>query len=92
MYLLVSYDIVDDKRRRRIANFLLNYGRRLQKSVFECHINEQQMQEIFKNLKELIDRREDKLRFWRICKDCLNRVEVVGWGYISFDDDEFWVV
>lgn len=92
MYLLLSYDITDNKRRRHVVKFLLNYGRRLQKSVFECHVTEKQAQEIIDGLGELIERREDKLRFWHICKDCLERVDVVGWGDISFEDDEFWVV
>jgi len=50
------------------------------------------METMVSELAKLIEHREDKIRFWQICKDCIERVEVVGWGDISLEDDEFWVV
>ena len=38
MLVLVTYDIPDNKRRQKLADFLERYGRRVQKSVFECFI------------------------------------------------------
>ncbi|MCA9742068.1 CRISPR-associated endonuclease Cas2, partial [candidate division KSB1 bacterium] len=38
MLLLVSYDIVDDKQRTKLAKRLQNYGQRVQYSVFECDL------------------------------------------------------
>lgn len=92
MYLLISYDIVDDRRRYRIVKFLLNYGHRVQKSVFEFYVTKNVAQEIIDGLEKLIDHKEDKVRFWYICKDCLSRIEVMGWSSLSFEEDEFWVV
>ena len=39
MFYLVSYDICDAGRLRRISSLLRRYGTRVQKSVFECRIN-----------------------------------------------------
>jgi CRISPR-associated protein Cas2 len=38
MLVLVVYDIADDRRRLKLANFLEGHGRRVQESVFECFI------------------------------------------------------
>lgn len=43
---LVSYDITSDRRRRRIANLLENYGKRIQYSVFECYLDEKRYQKL----------------------------------------------
>ena len=37
---LVIYDITDDKKRLKIAKILKSYGYRIQKSAFECNVNE----------------------------------------------------
>ncbi|MEZ0329681.1 MAG: CRISPR-associated endonuclease Cas2 [Dissulfuribacterales bacterium] len=92
MYLLVSYDITDDRRRQRVMRLMLNYGKRLQKSVFECHLNEKQIDELKREIKALIKPREDRVRFWSICKMCIENIDVFGWGEIGFEEDEFWVV
>jgi CRISPR-associated protein Cas2 len=40
MLVLVTYDISDNKRRTKLATFLEGYGRRVQKSVFECWLTD----------------------------------------------------
>jgi len=40
MLVLVTYDISDNKRRTKLATFLEGYGRRVQKSVFECFLTQ----------------------------------------------------
>jgi CRISPR-associated protein Cas2 len=41
-FVVVSYDITDDKRRVRMAKTLLGYGQRVQYSVFEAHLTQRQ--------------------------------------------------
>lgn len=43
MLVLVIYDIPDDKRRNKLATFLEGYGRRVQKSAFECFLSLEEM-------------------------------------------------
>ena len=52
---IVSYDISNDKRRCKLANFLSAYGIRVQKSVFQCHVKQ-------KDIKSFIDDAEAILK------------------------------
>ena len=38
MFILVTYDIKDDKKRNKVCNILKDYGNRVQYSVFECYL------------------------------------------------------
>lgn len=38
MFVVVSYDIKNDKRRRKVMKLMEGYGERVQYSVFECHL------------------------------------------------------
>ena len=43
MRIVVSYDISDDKRRRKVAKIMEGYGFRVQYSVFECDLEPKQL-------------------------------------------------
>lgn len=71
MLMLVSYDVSTEtkagcKRLRRVAKICLNYGQRVQKSVFECKVNQAQLEQLKDELLDVIDEAEDSLRFYRI--------------------------
>jgi CRISPR-associated protein Cas2 len=71
MLILVSYDVSTEtaagrKRLRRVAKVCLNYGQRVQKSVFECKVNLAQLETLTHELLEEIDEGEDSLRIYRI--------------------------
>ena len=53
MFYLVCYDIVSDTRRNKVSKLLESYGLRVQKSVFECVLDEQQYKSISKLLMQL---------------------------------------
>ncbi|RKY67547.1 MAG: CRISPR-associated endonuclease Cas2 [Candidatus Latescibacterota bacterium] len=55
MFIVVSYDIVDDKTRNKIAKTLLDYGTRVQYSVFECVLTKEQLHRLEQELTELYD-------------------------------------
>ncbi|MGB9698108.1 MAG: CRISPR-associated endonuclease Cas2 [Thermodesulfobacteriota bacterium] len=82
MFVVVSYDIVDDKKRTQIAKALKNYGERVQKSVFECRVDEQQFLRMKKTLEKIIDMNEDSVRYYFLCKSCIERIEISGWGTV----------
>ena len=44
MYVIVSYDISDDTLRKNIANLLEDNGKRVQYSVFECHLDAKRLE------------------------------------------------
>ncbi len=71
MLILVTYDISTEtlegrRRLRRVAKVCLNYGQRVQKSVFECQVNQAQRETMEQELFDEISKSEDNLRFYRL--------------------------
>ena len=71
MMILITYDVSTEtsqgrKRLRRVAKTCLNYGQRVQKSVFECQVNAMEMARLKDQLLREIDEGEDSLRIYRI--------------------------
>ncbi len=71
MDILVTYDVATDdaegrRRLRHVATICLNYGQRVQKSVFECTLNEVQYEAMKHHLVETIDSSKDSLRIYRL--------------------------
>src|SRR6266496_4283053 len=63
MLYLVSYDVSDDNRRRRVMEALKDYGRRVQYSVFECNLDARALAELWDRLDFDIERATDSCRF-----------------------------
>lgn len=75
---VVSYDIPNDKRRRKVAKVLEGYGRRAQYSVFECDIDETKRARLEVMLLREIDPTEDDIRFYPMNRADLERVVLLG--------------
>ena len=78
MLILVSYDIVSDQRRDRVHNALKDFGVRVQFSVFECHLDERELEQLEKRLGSLIDATCDGVRYYSVCAACEKRVVTQG--------------
>jgi CRISPR-associated protein Cas2 len=78
MLLLVSYDIVDTKQRTRLAKKLLNFGQRVQYSVFECDLNHEQLAKMKEQILPFVDLAQDSLRLYKICEGCAQQIESFG--------------
>jgi len=78
-FIIVSYDIVEDRRRLKVAKLLLDFGgRRVQRSVFECYITPANLDRLRQRVERLIEAKEDSVRFYRLCDECLAVVERIG--------------
>ena len=91
MFLIVSYDIPDDKRRNKVSQTLENYGNRVQYSVFECIMEKEMFEKMKDKLKELIKLEEDSIRFYQLCETCLKKVEISGIGEIT-KNEEIYII
>jgi CRISPR-associated protein Cas2 len=91
MFYVVSYDVSDDGRRNRVHATLKNYGTAVQYSVFECEMNPRQLAQLQTRLARLIRPKEDNVRYYRLCKDCLEQTVVVGERPLTTDPDH-WLV
>lgn len=82
MMMLVSYDVAQDengeKRLRRVAKLLQNYGQRVQYSVFECLVEPAQWVELKNKLIKEINPEYDSLRFYSLGANWQKRVEHIG--------------
>lgn len=83
MFVLVSYDVATaemggQRRLRRVAKTCLDYGQRVQYSVFECIVDPAQWTVLRKRLISEIDQESDSLRFYYLGSNWKRRVEHVG--------------
>lgn len=91
MLIIVTYDVStespDGRRRlRRVAKVCESIGQRVQKSVFECQINQMQFEQLERRLLSEIDAQEDSLRFYRITEPTEVHVKQYGtFRSIDFD-------
>lgn len=83
MFIVVSYDVVDDRRRTKVHKTLKNFGAPVQYSVFECQLDEKTLARLQKRLRQLIDVKEDSVRFYQLCESCLSKVQVMGVGQVT---------
>lgn len=83
MFVVVSYDIVDDRRRERVFNALKDFGVKVQYSVFECDLKAKDVLRLQGRLGRLIKPDEDKVRFYFLCEACVPRVQVMGVGQVK---------
>ena len=78
MLYLICYDIPDDRRRNRLAEFLLDYGRRVQYSVFECSLTKKVLDVVLKGVVEYTDPEEDSVRVYSLCAECVASIKAFG--------------
>ena len=83
MYVLVTYDVASGdgdgaRRLRRVAKLCVEYGQRVQFSVFECLLEPAQYERLKHDLLDVIDRKHDSLRFYNLGGNWKRRVEHFG--------------
>jgi CRISPR-associated protein Cas2 len=91
MFVVVSYDIPDNKRRSRVAKVLEGYGYRVQKSVFECELSPELYERMKKRLEKRIKPDQDSIRYYYLCQNCLGKVAFSGLGQVM-REKPFFVV
>jgi CRISPR-associated protein Cas2 len=83
MYILITYDInvtsiKGQSRLRKVAKICVNYGQRVQNSVFECKLSEAELLKVKKQLLDVIDINADSLRFYRLGDNYDKKVQHIG--------------
>jgi CRISPR-associated protein Cas2 len=91
MLVAVAYDVVEDARRTRLHNRLQDFGVPVQYSVFECLLEEGDLARLRAAVGEIIDDGEDRVRIYRLCARCGDRVEIMGVGQRTEDPGAYIV-
>ena len=92
MLVLITYDVNTETaagrtRLRKVAKQCVNYGRRVQNSVFECILDNAQCVLLKSLLTDIIDSNVDSLRFYYLGNKYQTKVEQIGVDKgISADD------
>ncbi len=89
MLVLITYDVNTEtvagrKRLRQVAKQCVNYGQRVQNSVFECLLDAAKCREVQHKLEQIIDNGKDSLRFYYLGNNYKNKVVHIG-AKESFD-------
>ena len=77
-FLVVAYDITDDRRRQRVSKLLVKYGIRCNESVFECMLTQSNIEKMKQQLLKLVDESQDCLLYYFLCAPCVSKRESVG--------------
>jgi CRISPR-associated protein Cas2 len=74
-FVLIVYDISNDKRRTKLHNVLLDYGTPVQYSVFECLLDAKNLAKMKKASARVIRPKKDHVRYYYLCTDCVTKTE-----------------
>ena len=91
MFILISYDIVDDKKRTKLAHKLKDFGPRVQKSVFEADVKEAELKRLRQLLKAIQLEKGESIRLYRLCADCKKNISLWGEGEVT-EDKNYYIV
>jgi CRISPR-associated protein Cas2 len=77
-FILVVYDISNDRRRTKLHDALLDFGTPVQYSVFECLLTPKQEERMRSKVMKVIRPKKDQVRFYRLCANCVSQVQVTS--------------
>lgn len=83
MLVIVAYDVnttdpAGAKRLRMVAKECVNFGHRVQSSVFECYVDSTQLRILKQKLMNIINEEKDKLSFYSLGNNYQSKVEYYG--------------
>ena len=89
-FILIIYDIVDNKRRTKFAKLLEGYGKRGQKSAFEAMLSSQRYEKMVREIPKYIELKdnEDNVRIYRIT----GKGKVTSWGTVPEFEEEIILI
>jgi CRISPR-associated protein Cas2 len=91
MQYIVCYDIADDARRNRLAATLLDFGQRVQESVFMANLDDELAERMMERIGKSIDNHWDRVHIFSLCRSCSPRVIVMGTAETVADQD-FYII
>jgi len=89
---IITYDIANPKRYRKIYALLRSYGKAVQYSVFECWLSDSQLHRLQHSLKEEIEAEKDRIHLYPLCGQCQPRTLLLGKAESTSASPLLWVV
>ncbi len=92
MKYLITYDIENNKKRKKISTFLDEFGQRVNYSVYECDLNPVKLKKLKNSLLKAMDKKYDSIRFYHICQNCIPKsFELSPKRRDIFEEDELYI-
>ena len=85
--IILTYDIADDKLRTRFSQFIMQYGRRLQYSVYEISNSKRLLDIVISNLKDRFEKKfsqSDSVLIFKLSDSC----EILRFGYAKNEEED----
>ncbi len=82
-FILVVYEISNDRRRTKLHDALLDFGTPVQYSVFECWLTARQVERMQARVNRIIRPRVDHVRYYWLCAACAGRVQTTRAGELT---------
>jgi len=92
MNMIIAYDIAHPKRLTRVAKIIMDYGYRVQKSIFEVTVDDRRFIEMKSRIDDVIEPAEDGVKFFPLCEKCAGTLENIGNGIFIDPDKEYYVL
>jgi len=89
--ILISYDISNDKKRRKFSQYLKKFGHRLQYSVFEIENSEKVLKNIYCDIQNKFEKafeQTDSIYIFKLSNSC----EVVKFGYAKNEEKDMIII
>lgn len=77
-FIVVAYDIPDDKRRTRLRKMLENFGTPVQYSVFECLLTVKEQARMEGAVRHIIKVTLDSVRYYALCRECRAKIQTTA--------------
>jgi len=90
-FVVVAFDVPDDRRRGRLHKTLLSYGTPVQYSVFECLLEERELARMKRAVRRAIKPRLDHVRYYYLCGVCQGRIETTMGPEVAGEEDSLVV-
>lgn len=84
-FVIITYDIVDDRMRNRILKKMKGMGFHVQKSVFECFLDDDRIERLKQILLSEIDEEIDSIRIYKLKEKNITNIEILGVGELTED-------
>lgn len=80
---VITYDITEDRRRAQAAALIQQWGTRIQRSVYVCQLEPNDLGDLLARLLAVIDDERDAVHAFRQCATCWSTVEVIGQASVA---------
>lgn len=88
---IVAYDVSDDADRVRVSALLSHHGVRVQRSVFECVLDAEELKTLLERVRNLVDLSTDTVHAFPLCRPCSGISVRIGQADRPLEE-RYWIV